>query len=125
MEASLKLAIFFSLLLSSGILFSDVTTTIEAQQKKLKCETNEDFLVSSLPPVPVNSALDKANDQMQPVDVNAEARVGKNVVLPPARVSKRILQGKYEVSNPILPKRTRVHPLGLRVLCRNPLVMLG
>ncbi|KAG4156086.1 hypothetical protein ERO13_D03G151466v2 [Gossypium hirsutum] len=33
MEASLKLVVFFTLLLSSGMLFSDVPTMIEAQQK--------------------------------------------------------------------------------------------
>ncbi|TYI34723.1 hypothetical protein ES332_A03G028800v1 [Gossypium tomentosum] len=42
MEASLKLVVFFTLLLSSGMLFSDVPTMVEAQQKKLKCKTDED-----------------------------------------------------------------------------------
>ncbi|KAK8684392.1 hypothetical protein V6N13_040422 [Hibiscus sabdariffa] len=48
-------------------------------------------LVSSLSPVTTISSLDKANDQLQPTDMNAEARVEKSVVLPPARASKRIL----------------------------------
>ncbi|TYG77352.1 hypothetical protein ES288_D03G187700v1 [Gossypium darwinii] len=42
MEASLKLVVFFTLFLASGMLFSDAATMIEGQQKKLKCKTKED-----------------------------------------------------------------------------------
>ncbi|KAL4273840.1 hypothetical protein GQ457_13G007940 [Hibiscus cannabinus] len=98
------------------------TVTIESETEaavfppSVHVNSSPPVLVSSLTSVAINSTLDKANGQMQPADVNAEAQVEKSVVLPPARASKRILQGKYEVFNPILPKRTRVHPLGLHVL---------